>query len=174
MGDADVRPDEVVLGEVIGVFGVRGEVRLMLHHRESDFLDRPRRVTLVGPRGERREVELVARSGAGKRVIGRVRGVERPEDAEALMGRLVVVPRAALPEPPPGEFYIHDLVGCTVVEEGGAEVGEIADVVLGERDIWVLDTPHGEAWLVAVADTIRSVDLPARRVVVRPGSVERG
>lgn len=171
---AGVRPDEVVLGEIIGVFGIRGELRLMLHHRESGFLDRPRRVILLGPGGERRNVELSARSGAGKRVIGRLPGVERPEDAAALLGWMVVVARSDLPEPPPGEFYIHDLVGCRVVEEGGQELGSLADVVLGERDIWVIDTPEGEAWLLAVADTIRSVDLDARRVVVRPGAVEWG
>ena len=63
--------DEVRLGRVNGVFGVRGEVRLFLHNRETELFEGVGcNVTLVSPEGERQERLLKSRSGAGKRVLG--------------------------------------------------------------------------------------------------------
>lgn len=164
----------MVLGEIVGVFGIKGEVRVLLHHREGETLFKARRVTLVSRAGERRSVELVARPGAGKRVLGRVSGVDTPEAAALLVGWSVVVDRALLAPPAEGEFYIHDLLGMAVFDDAGLELGVLANVVAGERDVWVLNTPTGEAWVLASPENIRTVDLGARRVVVAAGVLSTG
>ena len=41
-------PDEVSLGWIVGVFGVRGEVRLHLHNRSSQLLRGGQMVDLLG------------------------------------------------------------------------------------------------------------------------------
>lgn len=169
-------PDEVLVATVNGVFGVRGEVRLFLHDRQSRTLDRPTKVTLIAPEGERRAAEIAVRSGAGKRVIARISGVETPEAAHALIGWSVIVPRSALPVPAPGEYYIHDLLDLPVFErrpEGDARIGALADVVTGERDIWVITGEDGEErYLLAAPDTVLEVDLAAGRLIVAPGAAE--
>lgn len=170
-----VGDDEVVLGEVIGVFGIRGEVRLHLHHRDSQTLFEPTEAVLLSPAGDRRVVRIQARSGAGRRVLGRIAGVDTPEDAAALHGWSVVVPRAALPPTQSGEFYVHDLLGAQVVEEGSDDaLGEIVDVVAGDRDVWVVQTGEAEGYLLAIPENIVDVDLEQGRVLVRKGAVERG
>ena len=40
--------DLIELGSVVGIFGVRGEVRLHLHNREGSVLQAPREVRLRG------------------------------------------------------------------------------------------------------------------------------
>lgn len=165
---------EVVLGEVIGVFGIRGEVRLHLHHRESLLLHEGRDATLVSPEGERRAVHLKTRTGAGRRVIGRIDGVNTPEAAAALHGWAVVVPRESLPDPEDDEFYVHDLLGLRVEDSEGRALGEIIDVVAGDKDVWIVQTGTGEGFVLATAENIVDVDVDAGRVVVRPGAVEPG
>ena len=59
--------DRVELGEVVGVFGVWGEVRLFLANPASDTLHQSRTVVLVMPDGVERPVRMVVRPGAGKR-----------------------------------------------------------------------------------------------------------
>lgn len=169
--------DEVLLGEIVGVFGFRGEVRLMLHHREGETLfggEVP--ATLVGPGGERRDVRLSAREGAGKRVIGRIQGVDSEEGARALMGWAVVVDRGVLPEPGEGEYYVHDLLGLPVFDESGAALGTVEDVVAGDdRDVWVVKRTDGaEAFLVANPENVRAIDLDAGRIVVADGALDEG
>jgi len=167
--------DEIVLGSVAGVFGFRGEVRLMLHHREGETLQQERPVTLVGPEGERREVRLRVRPGAGKRVLGTISGVHSEEDARALQGWAIVIRRDELPEPEAGEFYVHALLDLPVRDEQGAEQGVIVDIIAGAVDIWVLETDSGEQrFFVATKASVLKVDLEAGRVIVRDGSVTAG
>lgn len=169
-------PDEVLVATVNGVFGVRGEVRLFLHDRQSRTLSKPSRVTLISPEGERRAVEIAVRSGAGKRVIARISGVETPEVAHTLIGWSVIVPRSALPAPAAGEYYIHDLLDLPVFErgpEGDVRVGTLADVVSGERDIWVITGEDGvERYLLASPEAVLDVDVVGGRLVIAPGAAE--
>jgi len=164
--------EPVLLGEVIGVFGFRGEVRVLLHHREGTALGRPREVALVAKDGSRRRVRLTVRSGAGKRLVGRIDGVEDEAGAQALVGSRIEVDRAELPPPAEGEWYIHDLIGARVRDVSGVDHGVLTDVVPGVVDVWVIG--DGEAFVVAAQGAIRAVDLANRTVTVADGAVERG
>jgi 16S rRNA processing protein RimM len=77
------------------------------------------------------------------------------------------VPRADLDEPDEGEFYVFQLVGLEVVEEGGRALGKVADVAPGlANDVLELDSGLS---LPMVEACIRQVDLEARRILVAPG-----
>jgi 16S rRNA processing protein RimM len=169
-----VAEDEVVLGEIAGVFGIRGEVRLILHHREGRTLfEGERDVTLVSPDGARRPAKIAARSGAGKRVIARIAGVDTPEAARDLMGTHVLIARAALPPPGKDEFYIHDLFDLPVFDDTGAELGKLADVAPGQVDVWVVETLAGqEAFVLATKENVVSVS--GDRIVLKAGALETG
>jgi 16S rRNA processing protein RimM len=70
---------------------------------------------------------------------------------------------------PPGEdaYYVFQLVGLRVEEEGGDTLGTVTDVAPGvANDVLELDT--GLA-LPMVEDCVREVDLAGGRIVVAPG-----
>ena len=138
----------------------------MLHHREGGTLFDAREVALVSPDHVRRTVRIQARTGAGKRVLARIEGIDTPEAAEALRGWHVVVDRATLAPLPDGEYYLHDLLDLPVFDETGAARGTVADVVAGERDVWVIATPAGEIFVIATPENVLSVDVVGRRVVI--------
>lgn len=120
--------DEVELGFVSGVFGVRGEVRLHLHNRASTLLDGEHRVILVHPKdGRRVAVSLVSRPGAGKRVLGRIAGVGDPDAAAAWMDWRIVIPAAELPALDEGEFYVWQVEGLPVFF-GEERIGTVRSV----------------------------------------------
>ena len=147
----------------------------MLHHRKGETLFSARNVTLVSPSGERRVVRVVARPGAGKRVLARLDGVTTPEAAASYMGWAIVVDRSELPPPAAGEYYIHDLLELPVFDDAGAALGILADVVAAqERDIWVVQTDTGEGFVIASPENIVSVDVPGRRLVVAVGALSLG
>jgi 16S rRNA processing protein RimM len=104
-----------------------------------------------------RVVERVA--GTPQRPIVRLSGCSTREDAAALGGAWLRVPRGELEE---GEFWASDLEGCTVVD-GDREVGVVSRMVA---------LPSCEALEVSgrlipmVRDAIRSIDVEARRIDV--------
>ena len=82
-------------------------------------------------------------------------------------GTRLEVPRGDLPAAGPGEYYVFQLVGLEVEEEGGRRLGVVTDVVPGPaNDALELDT----AILLPLVDAcVREVDLDARRILVAQG-----
>ena len=111
------------IGRVIKPHGLRGELRVRLHWAESDALSRVEHVILTLPGAAPRgwAVEVVRRSPLG--VLLKVAGIEDRTAAETLRGATVSLPRESLVPLEPGEYYLADLVGFSVV---------ISDVPLGE------------------------------------------
>lgn len=160
-------PDEVSLGLVVGIFGVRGEVRLHLHNRSSGLFEDGMTVQLVAEDGTRREAVVQSRPGAGGRVLGRIPGCKDREDARALIGTELVVAKSALPEPEPDEYYHHQLLGLTVRSESGRELGRISEIHdSGQVHIWVVKGPDEELLLPALAEVFLTVDVAAGTAVV--------
>ena len=163
-----IAKDEIRLGHITGVFGLAGEVRLFLYNPDSDlFCGRGREVVMVGPEGTRRDVTVRARSGAGKRILGRVSQVQTPEAARALVGWEIVLAEDALPQTGDDEFYHHELVGLPVKNESGESMGRLTSIHAGpETDIWIVSGPQGQAMIPAVKELVVSVDLDEGVTVV--------
>jgi 16S rRNA processing protein RimM len=108
---------------------------------------------------------VVESKRAGGRIVVRLdRHVER--------GAALEVPRSELPLPDEDSYYVADLAGLEVVEEGGLSLGRVAQVAPGiANDVLELDS--GVA-LPFVEACIREVDLVRGRVVVAPGFVDHG
>jgi 16S rRNA processing protein RimM len=106
------------------------------------------------------ELRIVASKRSGGRPVIRLeRRVER--------GAALEVARDSLPPPDEGSYYVFQLVGLEVAEEGGAVLGRVADVAPGlANDVLELDS--GLA-LPLVEACVREVDLEAGRIVVARG-----
>jgi len=88
-------------------------------------------------------------------------------DRRVERGAALEVPRDALPEPAAGEWYVFQLVGLSVEEDGGRVLGKVADVEpWPANDVLVLD---GGAMLPLVDACVLQVDLDAGRIVVAQG-----
>ncbi len=103
------------------------------------------------------------RSG-GRLVIRLDRPVER--------GSALELPQSELPPPDEGSFYAFQLAGLAVEEEGGRDLGRVADVEPGIAND-VLRLESGIA-LPLVEDCVQEIDLAAGRIVIAPGFVDRG
>ena len=114
-------------------------------------------------RGEPARVVESKRAG-GRTVIRLDRRVER--------GTLLEIPRASLEPTGEDEYYVFQLIGLTVREEGGRELGRVTAVEPYEaNDVLELDT--GLA-LPMVEDCIREVDLERGRILIAPGFADPG
>ena len=107
---------------------------------------------------------VVSKRGSGRRPVLKL-------DRDVTRGATLSVPREALPEPEEDAYYVFQLVGLAVEEEGGRQLGRVADVVNAPAND-VLELDSGLA-LPLVADCVREIDLEAGRVVVAPGYSDR-
>jgi 16S rRNA processing protein RimM len=108
--------------------------------------------------GAEAEVVLRRRVGGRRVAIKLDRPVER--------GQMLTVPRSDLPPPEPGAYYIFQLVGLDV-EENGRIVGRVRDVVPGAAND-NLELDDGKL-VPLVEDAIAKVDLEEGRIHLNPG-----
>ena len=161
--DSRFASDDVRLGYINGVFGLRGDVRLYLYNPESEMVGMSFEMQLVSPSGDRQTVVMAIRSGSGRRILATVDGVDTPEAAGALKGYELVLSEEHLPQEADGEWYHRDLLGTPVATESGESLGTLREIVSGPGlDTWVIRGEQGEVWVHA-----RAPDL----VDVRPGDI---
>lgn len=167
-----VSPDLILVGRVAGAFGVKGEVRITTYTADP--------MALVGYRDLKRETGAPALTLAGGRptkggIIVRAKEVETREQAEALRGLRLYIPRAVLPEPDEDEFYVTDLVGLAVVAADGEPLGRIKDVRdFGAGDLLEVQPETGASWwLPFTREAVPEVKIAEGKVVaVRPQETE--
>jgi 16S rRNA processing protein RimM len=153
--------EEVALAAVAGAHGVGGEVRLKLFAEGLDSLKRHRKVRV----GERDLTLVAARQGASP--IVRFAEITDRAAAEALRGRLVTVPRSALPPLAEGEYYHSDLIGLECVGADGEPLGTVAGVEnFGAGDIIEIDRGDGRRAMVPFRPGL--ADLVDGRIVADP------
>ena len=150
------------VGQVVGVFGVQGAVKVL---PLTDFDDRFRPGSELVLDGVTRHVEW-SREQASSLVV-KLTGLDTRTLAELHRGRYLEVPIDAVHRLPEGTYSHHQLVGLEVETENGRSLGRLVEVL--ERpanDVWVAREGNVEHLIPAVRDAVLEVDLEAGRVVV--------
>ena len=158
----------VVMGEIVGSYGVRGWLKVRSFAESptallefADWWLKPQRGTAW-----KKVSRLEGRFHSGSLVVA-LDGVETREAALAMKGFEVGVPRSALPAVQ-GEIYWEDLKGLAVVNRSGVLLGEVRGVVEhGAHPVLRVALEAGPERLIPyVLAIIDRVDVDARRIDV--------
>ena len=151
------------MGRVAGSYGVRGWVKVAPEGGAEAGLAAAKEWWI----GEA-AYEVSGAKIHGATIVAKLAGIETREQALALKGSRVALPRAALPDVQDGRYYLADLLGLEVVNERGEVLGAVTRTYSnGAHD--VIETSAGRLipWVAAV---VKQVDLAARRVQVEWGA----
>jgi 16S rRNA processing protein RimM len=155
----------IQLGIVGAPFGVRGWVKLRSHTDPPERLLEHRNLQ-IGRQGAWRTYRIEASGRSGGALTVKLAGVEDRDQATALRGAEIRVPRAELPRNDAKEFYRADLIGCEVVNLAGISLGVVQHFVETPAQVLMVVRGDKEYWVPAVPPHLRRADLQARRVVV--------
>jgi 16S rRNA processing protein RimM len=155
----------IQLGIVGAPFGVRGWVKLRSHTDPPERLLEHRNLQ-IGRQGAWRTYRIEASGRSGGALTVKLAGVEDRDQATALRGAEIRVPRAELPRSDAKEFYRADLIGCEVVNLAGTSLGVVQHFVETPAQVLMVVRGDKEYWVPAVPPHLRRADLQARRVVV--------
>ena len=163
------KPSLILVAQVGGAFGVRGEVRI------TTFTETPQ--ALLTYRNLMREdgspgLTLLSGRPAKAGLVARVKEVATPEQADALRGLKLYVSREVLPEPDEDEFYLADLIGLEARDPTGVVIGQVKAVQnFGAGDLLEIQpaTPGPSWWLAFTRQTAPEIRLvEGVIVIVRP------
>ena len=155
--------DRICVGAIAGAFGVRGEVRL------KSYTSDPTDIALYAPlwtEDGKPSFSVTIPRAIPNGLAARLSGISTKEEADALKGVELFTDRDRLPSLPDDEFYHTDLIGLTVVDTGGTELGRVRAIYNhGAGDIIEVAGPR-LLLLPFTRAVVPTVDLAAGRVVV--------
>jgi 16S rRNA processing protein RimM len=164
-------PDLVAIGEVIRAHGIGGElrVRLLTDWPQERFGALEHCVVWEPALNDRRPCRVASCRLDRDMVLVRLSGVDTPESAAGLVGRLLAVEAGEALPPPPGHFYPWQLAGARVETRDGREVGRFLGVEPGAaQDLWVVGAGSRTLLVPAVPEIVLEVDVAGGRVVIDP------
>jgi len=159
--------DLIAVGEFIKVFGIHGElvVRPM-----TDSMQRLRKLkrVFVGLNADtavEAAVDSVRVEGRGVRV--KLSQVDDRDAARDIVGGLLFVDEADRVRLPKGRYFVHDVIGLTVIDEGHCVVGKVTDILrLPAHDVYVVRSGDREVMVPAVKEFIKGIDVEAKTMKV--------
>jgi 16S rRNA processing protein RimM len=157
----------ILLGRVLGAFGVRGELKIESFTDPKSAIFRYQPWRIRDPQGcERDQPEAKGRETA-KGVVATFPDVTDRDAAEALRGTELFAPRSALPPPKPGEYYWVDLEGLRVVNLEGADFGTVSHLFsTGANDVLVARGDRERMIPFLQPDFVTSVDFDTGVITV--------
>jgi 16S rRNA processing protein RimM len=166
-GWGEGQSQRVCLGIVTAPHGIQGAVRI------RSFTQAPEDIARHGPLTDvtgARSFELQLIGVAKGVVVARLSGIENRNQAEALRGLRLHLPRSALPETGPEEYYHADLIGLEAVLGDGTPVGRVRAVHdFGAGDTLELARPGAPPIMVPFTRAVVPiVELAAGRLVLDP------
>jgi 16S rRNA processing protein RimM len=160
----------MVIGEVTGPFGVRGEMKV------SPLTDFPERYKVLKQvyLGVDRKGYLVTQSRIHQgRILLKVQGIDMPEQVSALGHVDISIPRAEAVSLPEGSYFLNELIGVRVRTSDDRDIGPITDVLrTGSNDVWVVGQGKQSVLIPAIADAVQELNVAEKYAVILPWVLE--
>ena len=168
----------VVMARVLAPYGIQGWIKARPYTASiASLLDYQTWWLAPADDAERwRQFSVRSARQHGDTLVAALDGVADREAALQWRGAWVAVPRSALPEPDPGEFYWSDLVGLAVVNRAGETLGQVSKVletgahpvlqVQAQVQVGLEEEGGGERLIPVVADYVDAIEPAAGRIMV--------
>ena len=159
--------DMLRVGVITSPHGVRGEVKVFPTTDDAARFKTLKQVVLdTGKETISLEIEHV--KFFKNMVILKFKGYDNINDIEKYKSKDLLIPREEAVELEEDEYFIADLIGLTVVDESGSELGVLKDVLeTGANDVYIVQMKSGqELMLPAIHDCILDVDLEGSKMTV--------
>jgi 16S rRNA processing protein RimM len=154
--------ERLAVARVLGAKGLAGALRI------ESLTDHPERLAAgetIWIEDEAAPRRILESAWGGRAPVLVLEGIADRSAAELLAGRYLEAPPVALA---PGTYYWHQLIGLSVTDEAGREMGDVVEIFrAGENEVYRIEGPGGELLVPALREVVRSIDLVARQMVVR-------
>ena len=133
-------PDDAIeVGRVLDAWGVKGWLKILPHSSDPEALFSAKSWFLQTPDAKFRpgfnvftgtvSVAVDEAKTHSDSVVAKIDGLDDRNDAEALRGCRIFLPRSAFPKASKDEYYWVDLIGLSVVNREGIALGCVRDLM---------------------------------------------
>jgi len=160
--------DIVIMGEVAGAYGVRGQIRI------HNFTEIPIALINISPwllyiNDHWKPIKQVsARCHQNNSIVATIEGIDDRDTAASLRQACVAVYKKDLPDAEEGAFYWHELANMQVINRQQQTIGHVKSVIRSPaNDILEVTNETGKIYLIPiVASAIDQIDRTKEQILV--------
>lgn len=160
--------DFLEIGQIVGVQGIKGEVRVNPWSDSPSFL---LEFDLLYLNNGDKEINILNSYTSKNVVIMKLEGIDTIEQAQMLKRQILFADREDM-ELDEGVFFIQELIGLTVIDQqnNSIEYGKIIEVTpTGSNDVYHIKSAEGKVVLIpAIAQVIKKTDIEKGIMEITP------
>lgn len=160
------------IGKVVNTHGVRGEIRVI---QVTDFEERFEPGNEVYWVPQSKQEEPIALTIKGHRMHKSFHLLHFEEysslnEVESLKGGTLAITKEHQTPLDEGEFYYHEIIGCSVQTMDEEVVGSVKEILSpGGNDVWVVKRPQKKDALIPyIEQVVKNVDIPNKTITIEP------
>ncbi len=162
------------IGQIVNTFGIKGMVKVVPFTDDIKRFDKLKNI-YISNKNEKKEYEIEEIKYHKNMVLMKLKGIETPEQANALRQSYLLVDREKEEPLEEGVYYIVDLIGLEVYTDENQLLGNVEDIFnTGSNDVYVIKNKEGKQILLpGIPDVIKNVDLQNKKIIVHliPGLI---
>ncbi len=142
--------------------GLKGQLRLEVYNPDSELFE-PGKTFHVVPETGIKKLTLATFDGNWSTF----EEIQNVDDARAVVGKELCLPRDEMPETKKGSYYHVDLIGCMIIDQKTKQpIGALNDILYtASNDVWVVVSDKGEEQLIPLLDgVIEKIDLEQNQI----------
>ena len=166
MADLAKQATDIIIGKIVGVYGVKGWLKIMSYTRPRENICQFEHWTVhIDNNMQRVSIEQCKPQGKG--LIAKLVGIDDRDTAQKYLQCDLSIQRLELPELADGEYYWHDLIGFSVHDQHQQDLGKVTNIFeTGANDVFEVtgDKRRLIPWVNDVY--ISKIDMEASVIVV--------
>lgn len=157
--------NSVLIGKIVNIHGIKGEVKIYPY---TDDIENLAKTKVIYLDKELKNKYYISCRIQKNMLLVKIKGVDTPEQAEALREKEVYVPRESLKELEKDRYYIEDLLGLEIVDMNENYIGTLKYIFNTDaNDVYEVETnEHGNIYLPAIKQVIKKVDIEHGKIYV--------
>ncbi|WP_022767098.1 MULTISPECIES: ribosome maturation factor RimM [unclassified Butyrivibrio] len=157
------------VGVIASTHGLAGEVNVFPTTQDPDRFKKLKKVTLHTKKGEEILLDVVSARFFKKFVIVKFKQFNNINEVEKFRGCELTIDRKDAIKLEKGEYYCADLIGLTIVDEEGAELGTLTEILqTGANDVYEMTLKGSEEkiYIPAIKDCVKEIDIDAGKITI--------
>ena len=157
------------VGVIVKAHGLKGEVNVFPTTDDPGRFKKLKKVYIDTPKEGRKELNVERVKIGNKFIIVKFKEYNDINEVERLRQIPLLIPREDAIALEPGEYYLGDLEGMTIVDEDGNELGILTQVIqTGANDVYEMkrkndaDLPEGAldtVMIPGIKECVKNIDI---------------
>ena len=158
------------VGVIASTHGLSGEVNVFPTTQDPERFKKLKKVTLHTQKGEEILLDVVSARFFNKFVIVKFKQFNDINEVERFRGCELTIDRKDAIKLNKGEYYCADLIGLTIVDEEGNELGTLTEILqTGANDVYEMtrkDNAEDKVYIPAIKDCIKEINVEAGKITI--------